>query len=130
MAVVSVLNSGTSSPLLHYLSLLAACNSFAFTAAYTPGQDNVIADALAHFKFQQFHLAPHAAHIRKCAIDCSSFFPPNSSPVGVSAAFPSSTSTWSSHHFTNTAITVGPASCDLTGKCQFHLADGLAHSSC
>ena len=50
--------------LLHYLSLVAAHNSFAFTASYTPGQDNSIADALSCFDFQRFHrLAPHAVHM-------------------------------------------------------------------
>ena len=43
--------------------------------------------------------------------------------------FLSSSSTCSSHRYTNAAITVGPTSCDLTGKCQFHLTNGLAHSS-
>lgn len=68
MAVVSVLRSGTSKDpnmmvLLRYLSLVAARNSFAFTASYTPGRDNSIADALSRFDFQRFHrLAPHAAH--------------------------------------------------------------------
>ena len=43
MAVVSVLSSGTSKDpnmmvLLRYLSLVAARNSFAFTASYTPGR--------------------------------------------------------------------------------------------
>ena len=67
MAVVSVLSSGTSKDpnmmvLLRYLSLVAACNSFAFTASYTPGRDNSIDDASSRFDFQCFHhLAPHAA---------------------------------------------------------------------
>ena len=69
MAVVSVLRSGTSKDpnmmvLLRYLSLVAARNSFAFTACYTPGRDNSTADALSRFDFQRFHhLAPHAAHM-------------------------------------------------------------------
>ena len=69
MAVLSVLCSSTSKDpnmmvLLHYLSLVAAHNFFAFTASYTPGQDNSIADALSCFDFQRFHhLAPHAAHM-------------------------------------------------------------------
>ena len=67
MAVVSVLSSGTSKDpnmmvLLRYLSLVAARNSFAFTASYTPGRDNSINDASSRFDFQCFHhLAPHAA---------------------------------------------------------------------
>ena len=69
MAVVSVLRSGTSKDpnmmvLLRYLSLVAARNSFGFTASYTPGRDNSIADALSRFDFQRFHrLAPHASHM-------------------------------------------------------------------
>ena len=109
---------------------MVACNSLAFTTGYTPEQDNAIADALSCFNFQCFHLlAPHAAHIRKCAIKCSPSFPLNSSPARLSEAFPSCSSTCTSHHFTNITIAVGPASCDLTGKCQFHLTNGLAHSS-
>ena len=67
MAVVSVLSSGTSKDpnmmvLLRNLSLVAARYSFAFTACYTPGRDNSIADALSRFDFQRLHhLAPHAA---------------------------------------------------------------------
>ena len=67
MAVVSVLSSGPSKDpnlmvLLRYLSLVAARNSFAFTASYTPGRGNSIADALSRFDFQRFHhLASHAA---------------------------------------------------------------------
>lgn len=50
--------------LLCYLSLIAAHNSFAFTASYTPGRDNSIADSLSHFDFQCFdHLASHAVNI-------------------------------------------------------------------
>ena len=69
IAVVSVQSSGTSKDpnmmvLLHYLSLVAARSSFAFTASYTPGWDSSIADALSLFDFQRFHhLAPHAAHV-------------------------------------------------------------------
>ena len=46
--------------LLCYLSLVAARNFFAFTASYTPGRDNSIADALSCFECSH-HLAPHAA---------------------------------------------------------------------
>ena len=69
ISVVSVLGSSTLKDpnmmvLLHYLSLVAAHNFFAFTASYTPGQDNSIGDALSRFDFQRFHcLAPHAAHM-------------------------------------------------------------------
>lgn len=69
MVVVSLLRSGTSKDpnmmvLLRYLSPVAACNSFAFPASYTPRWDNAIVDALTCFDFQCFHhLAPHAAHI-------------------------------------------------------------------
>ena len=67
MAVVSVLRSGTSRDpnmmvLLRHLSLIAARQSFAFTASHRAGRDNSIADALSRFDFQRFHhLAPHAA---------------------------------------------------------------------
>jgi len=36
---------------------------------------------------------------------------------------------WLSHGYTNTAVAAGPASCELTGKCQFYLANGLALST-
>ena len=50
--------------LLRYLSLVAAHNSFVFTASYIPGQDSSIGDALSRFDFQCFHhLVPHAAHM-------------------------------------------------------------------
>jgi len=50
--------------LLRCLSLVAARNAFAFTASYTPGWDNCIADALSRFDFQHFHhLTPQAAHM-------------------------------------------------------------------
>lgn len=63
MAVVSVLSSGTSKDpnmmvLLGYLSFVAARISFAFTASYTPGRDNSIADALSRFSL----LWPHRLH--------------------------------------------------------------------
>ena len=69
MAVVSVLCSGTSKDpnmmvLLHYLSLCAACHSFAFIASDRAGRDNYIADALCRFDFQRFHHhTPHAAPV-------------------------------------------------------------------
>ena len=69
ISVVSVLGSSTLKDpnmmvLLRYLSPVAACNSFAFPASYTPRWDNAIVDALTCFDFQCFHhLAPHAAHI-------------------------------------------------------------------
>ena len=69
MAVVRVLHSSTSKDpnmmiLLCYFSLIAAHNSLAFTASYTPGRDNSIADSLSHFDSQCFdHLASHAANI-------------------------------------------------------------------
>ena len=68
MVVVSILSSGTSKDpdimvLLHYLSLVAVRNCFAFIS-YTPGRDNSFADALSSLDFQHFHrLAPHAAHM-------------------------------------------------------------------
>ena len=40
--------------LLRYLSLTAARNSFAFTASYTLGRDNSIADALSLFRLPAF----------------------------------------------------------------------------
>ena len=43
--------------------------------------------------------------------------------------FPSSSSTCSSHRYTNTAVTVGPASSDKIRKCQSYLANGLAPST-
>ena len=50
--------------LLRHLSLVAACNCFAFTASCTPGWDNSIPDALSRFDLQRFHhLVPHAAHM-------------------------------------------------------------------
>ena len=66
MAVVSGLRSGTSRDpnmvLLCHLSLIAARQSFVFTACHTAGRDNSIADSLSRFDFQCFrHLAPHAA---------------------------------------------------------------------
>ena len=68
MAVVSDLRSGTSrNPnmmvlLCHLLSLIAACQSFVFTACQTARRDNIIADSLSHFDFQCFRcLAPQAA---------------------------------------------------------------------
>ena len=61
MAVVSVLSSGPSKD-PNLMVLVAARNSFTFTASYTPGRDNSIADALSRFDFQRFHhLASHAA---------------------------------------------------------------------
>ena len=66
MAVVSVLRSGTSRDhnmmvLLGHLSLIAACQSFVFTACHTAGTDNSIAALLSRFDFQRFrHLAPQA----------------------------------------------------------------------
>ena len=54
MAVVSVLRSGTSRDpnmvvLLCHLLLIAACQSFVFTACQTAGRDNTIADSLSHY---------------------------------------------------------------------------------
>lgn len=63
VAVVNVLSSGTSKDpnmmvLLGYLSFVAARISFAFTASYTPGRDNSMADALSRFSL----LWPHRLH--------------------------------------------------------------------
>lgn len=66
MAVVSVFCSGTlrdpnKMVLLHHLSLIAACQSFAFTASHRAGRDNSTAGALSRFDFQHFNqLATHA----------------------------------------------------------------------
>lgn len=47
--------------LLHYLSLLAARHSFAFTASLIEGRLNPTADAFSRFQFQRFRgLVPHA----------------------------------------------------------------------
>lgn len=43
--------------------------------------------------------------------------------------FRSSSFSCSYHSYANTVVTAGPASCDLTGKCQFYLANGLASST-
>ena len=58
MAVVSVLNSGTSkSPdvmhLLRLLTLEVCCHNFVFSAAHTPGRDNSAADALSRLRLQE-----------------------------------------------------------------------------
>ena len=69
MAVVSVLNSGTSkSPdvmhLLRLLTLEACRHNFVCSAAHTPGRDNSAADALSRLRLQEFRrLAPHADHV-------------------------------------------------------------------
>ena len=65
-AVVFVLNARTSHdpPMMHLLrSLLTAAVRFNFTfvAEYLPGKQNLIADALSRFHWQDFrHLAPGA----------------------------------------------------------------------
>ena len=61
MAVVSVLRSGTSRDpnkmvLLCPLFLIAACQSFVFTACQTAGRDNTIADSLSHYDFHRLPL--------------------------------------------------------------------------
>jgi hypothetical protein len=44
------------------LVVVAATNSFSFTAKHIPGSSNDIADALSRFQFQRFRsLAPGAA---------------------------------------------------------------------
>ena len=58
MAVVSVLRSGTSRDpnmmvLLCPLLLIAACQSFVFTACQTAGRDNTTADSLSHYDFHR-----------------------------------------------------------------------------
>ena len=48
--------------LLCHLSLLAAWNSFAFTACHVSGKSNAIVDTISRFEFQQFHqLVPYAS---------------------------------------------------------------------
>ena len=97
----------------HYLPLLVACNSLAFTTAYTPEQDNAIADALSCFNFQCFyHLAPHEAHIRSVPSSVHLPFPLILHQPGSLKRF---------HHVAPHAPHIVSASCDLTGKCQFHL---------
>ena len=44
--------------LLHYLTMLAICHSFSFTASSVPGKDNPVADAHSRFQFQQFKCHP------------------------------------------------------------------------
>jgi hypothetical protein len=66
MAVVSVLNSGTSrSPdvmhLLRLLTLQACRHNFVFSAAHTPGRKNSAADALSRLRLQEFRrMAPQS----------------------------------------------------------------------
>ena len=67
-SVVEILWSGTlrapTMSLGRYLSLLAACHSFSFTASPVRGKSNPIADSPSHFQFQPFRrLASHADSI-------------------------------------------------------------------
>ena len=68
-SVVEILWSGTlRAPTImslgRYLSLLAACHSFSFTASPVRGKSNPIADSPSHFQFQPFRrLASHADSI-------------------------------------------------------------------
>ena len=61
-AVVAVINSGTSHDddvmhLLHCLFNVAKQFNFVIRAVHIPGVQNVLADALSHFKLQVFHQA-------------------------------------------------------------------------
>ena len=65
-AVVHILNTRTSKvpslmQLLRSLLLSAARHSFSFSACHVPGVNNQIADALSHFRWQDFRqLVPDA----------------------------------------------------------------------
>lgn len=76
-SVVDILQSGTSRAptimaLVRYLSLLAACHSFSFTASPVMGKSNSIANSLSRFQFQHFcQLVPHADSIPIQILQCS-----------------------------------------------------------
>ena len=72
-AVVTILTTRTSKvpALVHPLCdlLLSAAHwGFTFTAAHVPGGENKIADAISHFRWQEFRQLAREAHSSPCPI--------------------------------------------------------------
>ncbi|XP_068716959.1 uncharacterized protein [Montipora capricornis] len=72
-AVVAILTTWTSKVpalmhFLHDLLLSAACWGFTFTASHVPGVENKIADAISHFRWQEFRQLAPEAHSSPCPI--------------------------------------------------------------